>query len=697
MSFDPAGFRSIKLKMCLVLLPAILIGLAIITAVAAFSSYNNISELATSGMQQTLKTNSAEIHEMLNQMEIADKHMAYNAGADYVTESEEDLASDIIDELDSQSLANGGGIWFEPFAYRAEKELVCPFTFRENGKLKADFNYVQESGSYLNEDWYTGGKNAGKGKAYLTDPYFDSAAKVVMVTYAAPIYATTEAGGEKCIGVATVDISLKQIADIVDNIKVGETGHAYLLTDKGAYLAGVPQEKLENTTYATEEQNASLAAAMKDAISKDVGVTTYEEDGATQVMTYATMKDTGWSLVLVLPESELYASARTLVWKLVGIAVVIMLILMVIAYRTIDSYVRRIAVNQVFAEDLAQGNYARETNVPKSNDEIGVLGTAMNEMFEKTKEVIQRISGQADNMTSSSQTLGTSADQLKQGFTSIEEKMQSINEAMMTASSATEEVNASVDDVSSAIRALSDEAKQSLKQADDIRGRANTVQTESTEASRSAEKLAHEFSSKLETSIEQAKTVEQIGAMATSISGIAEQINLLSLNASIEAARAGESGRGFAVVATEIGKLAQETADTVEEIQKTIQAVQKAFANLSGDAQAILGFLNDTVAPQYDAFIKVAEQYGGDAETFRTVAEHIASTSQQVNETMQQVSAAIEQIANSAQDTAELSSQVASDVDRVSGSVDEVNAMSQQQSDAAKDLHEVVSHFRLKK
>ena len=272
MSFDPAGFRSIKLKMCLVLLPAILIGLAIITAVAAYSSYGNISELATSGMQQTLKTNSAEIHEMLNQMEIADKHMAYNAGADYVTESEEDLARDIIDELDSQSLANGGGIWFEPFAYRAEKELVCPFTFRENGKLKADFNYVQESGSYLNEDWYTGGKKAGKGKAYLTDPYFDSAGKVVMVTYAAPIYATTEAGGEKCIGVATVDISLKQIADIVDNIKVGETGHAYLLTDKGAYLAGVPQEKLENTTYATEEQNASLAAAMKDAISKDVGV-----------------------------------------------------------------------------------------------------------------------------------------------------------------------------------------------------------------------------------------------------------------------------------------------------------------------------------------------------------------------------------------------------------------------------------------
>lgn len=424
---------------------------------------------------------------------------------------------------------------------------------------------------------------------------------------------------------------------------------------------------------------------------------TYEDDnGVKQVLTYTTMKDTGWKFVMEVPEAELYASARTLVWQLVAIAAVVLVLLMLAAYFTVDSYVKRIAVNQQFAEDLAQGNYAREANTVRSNDEIGLLGTAMNEMFSKTKAVINNISGQADSMATSSQTLGNSADQLKQGFSSIEEKMRAISDAMTNASSATEEVNASVDNVSEAIHSLSEEAHASLQQADDIQSRAQRVQTKSTEASRSAEKLAQEFSSKLEASIAQAKTVEQIGTMATAISGIAEQIDLLSLNASIEAARAGESGRGFAVVATEIGKLAKETADTVEEIQKTIKAVQDAFASLSGDAQAILGFLNDTVTPQYDTFVQVAEQYGSDAETFRRVAEHIAATSQQVNDTMEQVSVAMEQIAKSAQDTAVLSTQATDDVGTVASSVAEVNAMSQQQSQSAQELHDVVSHFRLR-
>ena len=105
------------------------------------------------------------------------------------------------------------------------------------------------------------------------------------------------------------------------------------------------------------------------------------------------------------------------------------------------------------------------------------------------------------------------------------------------------------------------------------------------------------YSERLQLSIENAKVVESIGEMANVISGIAEQINLLSLNASIEAARAGDAGRGFAVVATEIGKLAGSTSQAVEEIQSTITEVKSAFNGLANDIQdGIVKDLNGVVS-----------------------------------------------------------------------------------------------------
>ena len=517
----------------------------------------------------------------------------------------------------------------------------------------------------------------------------------MMVTYASPVHAVDQ---NRFIGVVTVDMSLASVADIINDIKVGETGHAILTSANGIYIAGVDESKLNGETNATEEKNASVAAAMKQMISSEVGQAEYtDDDGRDMLLYYQSVPDSGWHLGLVIPKSELYASANRLIMVLAGIAVLVLLVLFALTYRTISSYATRIGVDQKFAEDLADGDYTRPEAVAKANDEIGLLGNAINKMFRQTKGVLHTISEHSGNMKDSSEILGTSAEKLSAGMVTIQENMRSISEAMMNASSATEEINASVEDVSTSASVLSTEAASGLQQAEDIRLRAQQVKQSSLEARQSAEALAKEFSSKLELSIEQSKAVEEIGMMATAISGIAEQINLLSLNASIEAARAGEFGRGFTVVATEIGKLAKSTAETVEQIQTTIRDVQNAFENLSGDAKAILGFLNETVAPQYDGFVGVAEQYGQDAEEFHDISQKISDISKRVNDTMEQVSRAMAQIANAAQDTADLSVRVADSVNEVSDTVTDVNGISQQQSSIAESLRESVSHFKLKK
>ncbi len=689
-------FRSVKLKMCLSLLPAIIAGLFIITALAGYNSYENIAELTEHGTHQTIKANALDIHERLERMKLICRHMTNNAEFDYKNETVEQLAQDMVDTLSDENMANGGGIWFEPFAYNAETQYVCPFVYRENGKLKISYDYVAESGEYIPTDWYQLGKSAGAGKAALTEPYFDPTAKIMMVTYSAPMYSEGET--DKFIGAVTIDISLAAIADMVEQINIGGKGSAVLTSDDGTYIAGVDEAKLDGETNATAESNASLAAAMREMISGKDGQTSFKDDnGDTMLVYYQTVPDVNWHLGVIISESELYSDANKLLLMMAGIAVLVLVLLILMAYRTISGYAERIGVDQKFAEDLAEGDYTRAEAVAKSNDEIGRLGNAINKMFRQTKHVLGTISEHSGNMDESSKTLGASADKLTEGMKAIQKNMSSISEAMMNASSATEEVNASVENVSAAVNVLSVEAANGLKQAEDIRARARTVEANSTEASRSAEKLAKEFSEKLVVSIDKAKTVEQIGTMATAISGIAEQINLLSLNASIEAARAGESGRGFTVVAMEVGKLAKETADTVEEIQQNIHAVQDAFVSLSGDAKAILGFLNETVAPQYSNFVEVAEQYEADAEVFRSVSQKIAETCNNVNNTMEEVGKAMAQIANSAQDTAALSVQISDSVSEVSESVKDVNDISKQQASIAENLRETVSKFRLRK
>lgn len=690
------GYRSVKLKMCLTLLPAIVGGLLVITVLAGYSSYSNISELTEQGVNQTIKANTIDIHARLKRMELVCEGLASDVEFDYLKETPEELAKDMVDVLQEEELANGGGIWFEPFAYRPDRQYVCPFAFRENGRLSVSYNYVAESGDYTPADWYMQGKASSHGKAVLTEPYFDPVAKIMMVTYTAPMYA--EGKENRFIGNVTIDLSLVSIADLINNIKIGEHGHAFLMSADGIYIAGVSEDKLNGETNATQEKNSSMAAAMKKMLSSEEGREAYTDDAGNDIVAYyQAVPDTGWRLVVAVPRSELYASANHLIMMMAGIAVLVLIVMMAMAYRTISSYAVRIGVDQKFAEDLAEGNYTRPEAVAKANDEIGRLGNAINKMFRQTKQVLNSISNHSSNMQDSSQTLGDSAKMLTEGMENIQKKMRSISDAMMTASSSTEEINASIEDVSAAANVLSQEASHGLQQAEDIRVRAKAVESETAEASLSADKLGKEYTSKLAASIEKAKTVEQIGTMATAISGIAEQINLLSLNASIEAARAGESGRGFAVVAMEIGKLAKETADTVEEIQQTIHAVQDAFAGLSSDAKDILGFLNDTVAPQFEGFVGVAKQYGDDAEVFREVSQKIAETSEKVNYTMEQVSKAMLQIANSAQETADLSVQVADSVNSVSDSVADINEISKQQSEIANDLRETVSHFRLKK
>ena len=374
------------------------------------------------------------------------------------------------------------------------------------------------------------------------------------------------------------------------------------------------------------------------------------------------------------------------------VAVIIAIIFIVIGIGGIAKTIRKV---QHFATELAEGDFTIDKLSVKGKDELAVMSESLNEMYGSNKGVIQGIADYSLDISKASENLKSSAEELKIEFDKIVDVMTSVNEDMMNTSAATEELTASVDQVAQSTEVLNSETNDSLDLATDIEKRAAEIGRNSQEAFDKSQQLQTSFESKLEESIAQSKVVENIGEMASVIADIADQITLLSLNASIEAARAGEQGKGFAVVATEIGKLAGQTTDSVEKIQDTISGIQDAFEGLATNAKSLLDYVSETVTPDYKSFVEVAERYGQDAESIKSSSEKLSQMTGSIQQIMSEIRDAIQNIAEATQNTAANSGNVMDSVEGLSDTVVEINEMSDKQNDISESLTKVVSQFKL--
>jgi len=379
------------------------------------------------------------------------------------------------------------------------------------------------------------------------------------------------------------------------------------------------------------------------------------------------------------------------------ISIITLALTVVIVLLQVNNIAKSIKKVCGFSKSLSEGDFTLEPLTVTQNNELGLMGDALNDMYLSNRTVIKNISEHSIHINDSSEKLKTSSSILLDGFKNIQKSMSTINEATLSSSAATEEVNASAEEVAASVGFLNQETMDNKNMSAEIKKRADALGTTTKESQEVAVNLSGQFERQLEVSIENSKVVANIGEMAKVIAGIAEQINLLALNASIEAARAGEQGKGFAVVASEIGNLASETASAVDEIQKTIGEVQIAFKNLSNDAKDLLSFVQDRVQPDYAAFVETANQYGKDAEYFAQSADKISNMADGITHIMHEVTDAIQSIAESSQETSEVSGNILQAVDDVADVVDEVNDMSDNQQKIAGELEEIVSKFKLNK
>ena len=684
-------------KLLLGILPVVILGINAVSFLSGQLATNALLDTTDKYMSAELNGNINSIDAKLQSVRASAETLSVLVANTYKNDDMPVYKKIFGDFIEKNDLVSGSGIWFEPKAYEGDirykgEEYVGPYWTRDgsSGKIVEDWSYSNADYDYFSQQYYELAKAQKTNEAIITDPYYDEVSGTIMATCASAIYNSKN----EYVGCVTVDIDFKTITGMLDNIKVGETGKARMVTSDGTYIYTADITKAQNGVNIAGDTDPIHAIAT-DVISKDKGIAKYKDSTGEVYAYYGLIPKVNWKLIVYMPYKEINAASTAMTTVTVPISIGVMIISALVVILIAHSIAKNVKKVNSFARELAEGNFTIDELTIKSGDEVGEMSRSLNDMYRNNKGIIGNISKEAGNINDASSTLSAMSEELSAEFGRIQDNMSNVNEAMMNSSAATQQVSASVTEVNNSVTKLAEETARVTEEVKVIADRAAKVQKESLAAHDSAIKVAKERENELTAAKEKARVVKEISKLADMINEIADEIDLLSLNASIEAARAGDAGRGFAVVAQQISKLAAETATTVRKIQETTSGVQVAFADLTQSSEKLLSFVNETATPDYSKFTEIGRQYGEDAGLFGELSRNMAEMIESIRRTMDEVNTAVQNIAEGTEDTASRSADVTDAVDNVSHAIDSVAELATNKQFTASALTEIVSNFKL--